>query len=43
LVEDGSDRHGDTLYAHSPITSETVAITLTNPVFVDPAGGRLHG
>ena len=43
LVEDGSDRHGDALYAHSPITSETVAITLTNPVFVDPAGGRLHG
>jgi heterotetrameric sarcosine oxidase alpha subunit len=43
LVENGRDRHGDTLYAHSPITSETVAVTLANPVFVDPDGGRLHG
>jgi heterotetrameric sarcosine oxidase alpha subunit len=43
LVERGRDRHGEMLIAHSPITAETVAVTLTNPVFVDPEGTRLHG
>lgn len=43
LVERGRDRHGETLFAHSPITSETTAVTMTNPVFVDPDGVRLHG
>ncbi|MBT6093955.1 MAG: sarcosine oxidase subunit alpha family protein, partial [Rhodospirillaceae bacterium] len=43
LVENGRNRHGETLYAHSPLTNETVSVTLTDPVFIDPKGERLHG
>jgi sarcosine oxidase subunit alpha len=43
LLAGGRDRHGETLYAHSPIVGETVAVTIENPVFVDREGARLHG
>jgi sarcosine oxidase, subunit alpha len=43
LLAGGPDHHGETLYAHSPIVGETVAVTITNPVFVDTEGSRLHG
>jgi len=43
LVENGRGRHGETLFAHSPLTNETVSVTLTDPIFIDPKGERLHG
>jgi len=43
LVLRGRERHGDIIYAHSPLTDETVAVTVTTPVFIDPKGERLRG
>jgi len=43
LVENGRARLGERLYAHSPLTRETVEVTLANPIFIDPEGERLHG
>ena len=43
LVENGRQRLGETLYAHSPLTRETVEVTLAHPIFIDPEGERLHG
>jgi glycine cleavage system aminomethyltransferase T len=43
LVENGRNRIGERLYAHSPLTRETVEVTLANPIFIDPEGERLHG
>jgi len=43
LVRRGSQRHGDTVHAHSPLTGQTVACTVTHPVFIDPQGERLRG
>ncbi len=43
LVENGRERHGEILHAHSPLTRETVSVTLADPIFIDPKGERLHG
>ena len=43
LLVDGRARHGETLSAHSPLTGETVAVTVTDPLFIDPEGERLRG
>ena len=43
LVENGRNRIGERLYAHSPLTRETVEVTLAHPIFIDPEGERLHG
>ncbi|MBT6094841.1 MAG: sarcosine oxidase subunit alpha family protein [Rhodospirillaceae bacterium] len=43
LVENARQRHGETLYAHSPLTNETIPVTLADPIFIDPKGDRLHG
>ena len=42
LVEGGRSAHGESRVAASPLTGETVALTLCDPVFVDPEGGRLR-
>jgi sarcosine oxidase subunit alpha len=42
LLVRGRSRHGETLHACSPLTGETVAVTVTHPVFVDPEGERLR-
>ena len=43
LVERGRDRHGETLYAASPVAGVTVPVTVCDPVFIDPQGERLRG
>ena len=43
LLNGGRARHGETLKAHSPITGQTVTVTVTNPIFIDPQGERLRG
>lgn len=42
IVATGRTRMGETLYALSPMRGETVAVTVTNPVFIDPEGVRLR-
>jgi sarcosine oxidase subunit alpha len=43
LVAGGRARHGETLWAVSPLAGERVEVTLGPPVFVDPEGMRLRG
>ncbi len=43
LINGGAKRHGETLQAHSPLTGESVAVTVTHPIFIDPQGERLRG
>jgi sarcosine oxidase subunit alpha len=40
LVEDGRARVGHKLYV--PLIDRTVAVTVTEPLFLDPDGSRLH-
>ena len=40
LVKDGRARIGHKLYV--PLLDRTVAVTVTEPVFLDPEGARLH-
>jgi heterotetrameric sarcosine oxidase alpha subunit len=43
LVAGGPERRGETLHAMYPLRGETTEVTVTDPVFVDPEGRRLHG
>jgi sarcosine oxidase subunit alpha len=43
LVSGGLERKGQTLHATYPLKGETVAVVVTDPVFFDPEGKRLHG
>ena len=43
LLERGPSRHGEIMTAHDPLRGRVVAVEITAPVFVDPAGERLHG
>ena len=43
VVADGRARMGERVYASSPLTDTVVAVTITDPVFVDPDGERLRG
>ncbi len=43
MVAGGRDRHGQTLFARAPLNDETVAVTVTGSIFVDPDGARLRG
>ncbi|MEO3427487.1 sarcosine oxidase subunit alpha family protein [Pelagibius sp. CAU 1746] len=43
LLENGRSRKGERLYAASPTAGRRVAVEVTEPVFVDPEGKRLHG
>ena len=40
MVQDGSSRHGQTLYV--PMPGKVVRVTPVSPVFYDPEGQRLH-
>jgi sarcosine oxidase subunit alpha len=42
IVAAGRARMGETLYALSPMRGKRVAVTVTNPVFIDPEGERLR-
>ena len=42
LLLRGRERHGESLFAASPATGETVAVEVTSPVFIDPEGTRLR-
>jgi sarcosine oxidase subunit alpha len=42
-VAGGLERKSETLYAAYPLRSETTEVIVTDPVFVDPEGRRLHG
>ena len=43
LVSGGRSRHGEHLWAVSPLANATVEVTVGPPVFVDPDGERLRG
>ena len=43
LVSAGRERHGETLWAVSPLADAKVEVMLGAPVFVDPDGARLRG
>jgi heterotetrameric sarcosine oxidase alpha subunit len=43
LVSNGRARHGESLWAVSPLAGERVRVTLGSPAFIDPAGERLRG
>ncbi len=43
LLSAGRARHGEQLFAASPLHGVTVAVSVTAPVFVDPEGGRARG
>jgi sarcosine oxidase subunit alpha len=43
IVKRGSERHGDKLWAISPLTKEQAEVELCSPHFVDPQGERLRG
>jgi heterotetrameric sarcosine oxidase alpha subunit len=43
LVAGGRARHGETLWAVSPLANATVQVQIGPPVFVDAAGERLRG
>ncbi len=42
MVSNGRQRMGETLWAHSPLDNRIVAVTVTEPVFIDPKGERLR-
>jgi sarcosine oxidase subunit alpha len=43
LVADGRSRHGEELWAVSPLASARVRVKVGPPCFVDPEGARLRG
>ena len=43
LVSGGPERKGQRLHAAYPLKGESVAVIVTDPVFFDPEGRRLHG
>ena len=42
MITNGRQRLGQELWAHSPLDGRIVAVTVTEPVFIDPAGERLR-
>ena len=42
LLSGGRARMGERLFATSPINNTEVEVTVTSPVFIDPAGERLR-
>ena len=42
LLANGRDRHGETLWAVSPLANARVRVKVGSPVFVDPEGERLR-
>jgi sarcosine oxidase subunit alpha len=43
LLADGRTRHGQTLWAVSPLAAERVRVAVGAPCFIDPDGERLRG
>jgi heterotetrameric sarcosine oxidase alpha subunit len=43
LLNRGTERHGERLRAHSPLTGDDFPIEVVSPHFFDPQGVRLHG
>jgi sarcosine oxidase, subunit alpha len=43
LLEGGRARHGERVYAMSPLQAATLEVTVTAPVFIDAEGVRAHG
>jgi sarcosine oxidase subunit alpha len=43
LLANGRARHGETLWAVSPLTDAKVRVNVGSPVFIDPEGERLRG
>jgi len=43
LLADGRARHGETLWAVSPLADAKVRVRVGSPVFIDPEGERLRG
>jgi heterotetrameric sarcosine oxidase alpha subunit len=43
LLEGGLTRKGETVHAHFPLADESTPVRVTDPVFYDPKGERLHG
>ncbi|MDP6691875.1 MAG: 2Fe-2S iron-sulfur cluster-binding protein [Alphaproteobacteria bacterium] len=42
MVRNGRQRHGEALWAHSPLDNRIVAVTVVDPIFIDPKGERLR-
>jgi len=42
MVSNGRQRHGETLWAHSPLDDRIVAVEVVDPIFIDPKGERLR-
>ena len=42
LLANGRDRHGETLWAVSPLANARVRVKVGSPVFIDPEGERLR-
>ena len=42
LLSSGRDRHGETLWAVSPLANAKVRVKVGSPVFIDPEGERLR-
>jgi sarcosine oxidase subunit alpha len=42
MVRNGRQRHGEALWAHSPLDNRIVAVTVADPIFIDPKGERLR-
>ncbi|MEM8750699.1 MAG: sarcosine oxidase subunit alpha family protein [Pseudomonadota bacterium] len=43
LLEGGSARHGEKMFAANPVRGAHVAVEVISPHIVDPDGGRMHG
>jgi glycine cleavage system aminomethyltransferase T/NADPH-dependent 2,4-dienoyl-CoA reductase/sulfur reductase-like enzyme len=43
MVQNGRQRLSQGLWAHSPLDNRVVAVTIADPVFIDPQGERLRG
>jgi len=42
LLEDGPERHGETLWAADPVRGGHVKVSVRDPHFFDPDGSRMH-
>jgi len=42
ILRQGRDRHGEKIFAHSPVTNQTVEVEICHPHFIDPEGDRVR-
>ncbi|MFD0916200.1 sarcosine oxidase subunit alpha family protein [Pseudahrensia aquimaris] len=43
LLENGKNRHGETMFASNPVRDRHVAVEVLSPHMYDPDGGKMHG